>query len=92
MRSLSVCFVLCACAVIGSDGGLRVGHLVISEPRSHAVGHVAGALADVPDLTDMRRADRHPGSGTAVRHRTHQLPPEQQTEPQQCTQKTCQQS
>lgn len=44
--------------------------------RSHTVGHVAGALAHVPDLADVTRTDGHAGSGAAVRHRAHQLPPE----------------
>lgn len=68
--SLSVCFVLCVlCAVIRSDGDLAVSHLVVrAERRSHAVDHVAGALADVPDLADVRRTDGDSGSGAAVRH------------------------
>lgn len=44
--------------------------------RSHAVGHVAGALAHVSDLTDVTQTDSYASSGAAVRHRTYQLPPE----------------
>lgn len=47
--------------------------------RSHAVDHVAGALADVPNVADVRGTDSDAGSGAAVGHGSHQLPSEQET-------------
>lgn len=46
-----------------------------AEAGSHAVHHVAGALAHVPDLADVRGADGHPSPGPAMGHGAYQLPP-----------------
>lgn len=63
------------CAGIGCDSaGSRLCQTW--SDFSHAVDHVAGALADVSDLADMTRAHGYSGSGSAVGHRTHQFPPE----------------
>lgn len=45
-------------------------------PWLHAVGDVTGALADVPDLTDVSGADRDSCAGPTVRHGADQLPSE----------------
>ena len=77
---------VCACVYLSAAIVCRVVRRSATDrlallPGSHAVHHVAGALAHVPDLADVASADSHPGPSTALRHRPHQLPPAERPRP-----------